>query len=73
MYHYQDSKLRQEEILREAERYRLISQFKRRPSGRNISLAATLAWWGSKLINWGHFLQERFGDQGLAEESRVTN
>ncbi len=73
MYQYENHKFRHEEFLQEAERYRLISQVKRQSSGRRISLAPTLFWWGSKLSKWGSVLQERFGDPGMVEDSRVTN
>ena len=74
MHQYENLKFRHEEFLQEAERYRLISQVNRQSSGRRISLAPTLAWWGSKLCRWGgHVLQERFGDPGMVEETRVAN
>jgi hypothetical protein len=73
MHQYGNLKFRHEEFLQEAERYRLISQVKRQSSGRRISLAPTLFWWGSKLSKWGYVLQERFGDSGVVKKSRVTN
>jgi hypothetical protein len=73
MHQYENLKFRHEAFLQEAERYRMISQFSRGSSRRRISLYPTLAWWGSKLSRWGHVLEERFSDQGMVEDSRVTN
>ena len=73
MHQYENLKFRHEEFLQEAERYRLISQVKRQSSGRRISLAPTLAWWGNKLSKWGHVLEEKFGDSGAVEKSRVRS
>jgi hypothetical protein len=70
MYSYEFYRIRQEEILQEAEKQRLISQVNRKPSRRKISLAPTLVWLGSKLYRWGYILQERFG---ASAKSRVTN
>ena len=73
MYEYELSKLRQKELLKEAEHYRIISQVKRGSSRQRKTLARGLAWWGSILSRWGRILQERFGDSGLVENSQVTN
>jgi hypothetical protein len=73
MYEYEIVKLRQKELLQEAEHYRLISQIKRGSSRQRNTLARALAWWGSILSRWGRILQERFGDSGMVENSHVAN
>jgi hypothetical protein len=73
VHQYEFQNLRQEELLAEAERYRLISLANQRSSNQRNFLATALAWWGSKLSRWGGVLQERFGDTVIVEDTRVIN
>ena len=53
---------RYEELLREAEYYRLISQVKQQSPRRRQPFGLALAWLGRCLRRWGDLLLERFGD-----------
>ena len=64
--------VRHEELLDEAERYRLISQAQRRSARKKYSYALALAWLGIRLCNWGNRLQERFGDAGRVGPSQAV-
>ncbi len=52
-----------EELIREAEHYRLISSVKRNntPQGKRLASHA-IKWLADQLIRWGSLLQERYGD-----------
>ncbi len=55
-------RVRQEEILSQAERNRIVAQFKRRSPSRQSYSGRTLTGLGNRLIGWGEYLQLRFGD-----------
>ena len=55
-------RIRQEEILRETERNRLIAQAKRLSQRKWSYSGRALTWFGNRLIGWGEYLQLRFGD-----------
>lgn len=63
---------RHKELLEEANRHRLISQYNQRSSKRKSIFTRTLIWWGSLLIKAGLFLQNRFGETVVVEKTRVT-
>ncbi len=65
-------KARQEELLSEAERYRLISQAQQRSTRKKYSYALALVWLGIRLCKWGHRLQERFDDAGRVCPSQAV-
>jgi hypothetical protein len=73
MYQYDILNLRQQELLAEAEKDRLISSARKGIPGRQKFLASALAWWGNKLSHWGQILQDRYGNSGLMEKTRLTN
>jgi hypothetical protein len=67
-------KVRQEEFLREAARYRLISQAEKRGSvRRKYSYGKALVGLGSSLCKWGNLLQDRFGDSRMVTSCQSTN
>jgi hypothetical protein len=53
---------RQEEYLKEAARYRLISQARQRTASLTVFYAPALTWLGALLSKWGNLLQEQFGE-----------
>ena len=53
---------RQEEYIKEAARYRLISQAKPRTASLTVFYAPALTWLGALLSRWGNLLQEQFGN-----------
>jgi hypothetical protein len=53
-------RLRQEQLLKEAEDSRLIAQLTGRSSRRGSVYALAFAWLGIRLCRWGTLLQERF-------------
>jgi len=55
-------RIRQEEILTQAENNRLVAQAKRRSPRRRSYSGRALTWLGNRLIKWGEYLQLRFGD-----------
>ena len=55
-------RIRQEEILSQAEYNRLVAQAKRRSPRRWSYSGRALTWLGNRLIKWGEHLQLRFGD-----------
>ncbi len=55
-------RLRQEELLQEAERYRLISLAQKNAPRGNQPYRRVLVWLGSKLSDWGSQMQARFGE-----------
>ena len=52
---------RQQELLREAERYRLVRQALAERGTRDRAWVRVLAWLGRRLVAWGQRLQERYG------------
>ena len=52
---------RYKELLREAERYRLVRKVRAGREKRHLSYRQALAWLGRRLIAWGWRLQERYG------------
>jgi hypothetical protein len=53
---------RQEEYLKEAARYRLISKAKPGTAKLTVFYAPALTWLGALLSRWGNLLQEQFGN-----------
>lgn len=66
------AKVHQEELLREAAHYRLISQVQLRSARRTYSYGLALAWLGSRLYKWGNLLQERFSDTETIAPSQAV-
>ena len=66
-------KIRHEELLKEAARYRLISQAKQGSIRCKYSYSPTLVWLGSRLCKWGNFLQERFDNSRMVTPSHTIN
>jgi len=62
-------RIRQKEILDEAERNRLANSIKPSHDRRRRSYARMLTWTGNKLLNWGVWLTTRFGDTTILSES----
>lgn len=62
--------LRQEEILAEAERRRLISKAKLHPVRINSYSARSMAWLGSLMHIWGSRLEKRFGKDAVVNHSQ---
>jgi hypothetical protein len=64
---------RHKELLREAERYRLVRQVlaERRP--RDRAWVRALAWLGRRLVAWGQRLQERYGAAAAAVHPVVSH
>ena len=52
---------RNKELLREAERYRLVRQVLAERGRRDRAWVQALAWLGRRLVAWGQRLQERYG------------
>ena len=63
-------RIRQDEILAEAERSRLINEAKRRPVKVFSFYARSLAWLGGILINFGSLLEKRFGKENVINHSQ---
>ena len=55
-----------EETLRQAERDRLIRKILAARQGGNRLHHRTLSWLGSRLVTWGHGLQERYNTTATA-------
>ena len=51
-----------EELLKEAENSRLITQSRPQSARRRYRYKLAFAWLGIRLSQWGELLQERFGD-----------
>ena len=64
--HYKD-------LLREAERARLVRQAWAGQERRNHLYCRTLTWLGRRLVVWGWRLQERYGAVNAAPALRVAN
>jgi hypothetical protein len=57
---------RQEELLGQAERYRLVRQVLAERGTRDRAWVRALAWLGQRLVSWGQRLQERYGAAAAA-------
>jgi hypothetical protein len=57
---------RHKELLREAERYRLVHQALAERGRRDRAWVRALAWLGRRLVAWGYRLQERYGAAAAA-------
>jgi hypothetical protein len=64
--HYKD-------LLREAERARLVRQMQAGGEGRERFHRSVLTWLGRRLVAWGWGLQERYGTATAAPALRVAN
>ena len=64
--HYKD-------LLREAEKARLVRQAQAGQERRNHLGCRALTWIGGRLIVWGWRLQERYGAMSAASALRVAN
>lgn len=64
--HYKD-------LLREAERARLVRQMQARRERRNYFYCWLLTWLGRRLVVWGWRLQERYGAMTAAPALRAVN
>ena len=64
--HYKD-------LLREAERARLVRQMRAGQERRDRFYRRTLIWLGCRLVVWGWRLQERYGAVTAAPALRVAN
>ena len=62
--------IRHEEMLAEAERFRIVSLASRRPMRKNPLLGVALNWMGSLLSKWGATLQKRSGNQDILNQSQ---
>jgi hypothetical protein len=63
---------RYKELLREAERYRLVRQVRTGHERRHLFYRQALAWLGRRLIAWGWRLQERYGAGTAAPALRTA-
>jgi hypothetical protein len=63
-------RLHREEILKEAEKSRLIGQIRQQPARRRYRYELAFAWLGIRLSRWGELLQKRFGE---VEESTACS
>jgi len=57
---------RHKDLLREAERYRLVHQVLAERGTRDRAWVRALAWLGQRLVAWGQRLQERYGAAAAA-------
>jgi hypothetical protein len=64
---------RHKELLKDAERYRLISLAKRHQVRTFPYYARSLAWLGSRMCSWGNLLESRFGDQSAFSNSQSVD
>ncbi len=64
---------RYEELIKEAENYRLISQVKGRSLRRKQPYSQILFWLGRSLHKWGHLLLDRFSDADTDTLPQVIN
>jgi|GEM_PF-1535638 len=60
---------RHQELLREAEKLRLIRQATSGSRRRNAVLSKALLWLGQRLLDWGCRLEERFRDPEIGAAS----
>ncbi len=63
-----DRQERYKEILREAERDRLVQQVLAGRERRDRFYRPALAWLGCRLVEWGKSLQQRYGTPSLASQ-----
>ena len=70
LYHEYFMRMRQEELLAEAERARLIKKAKRRPVKAFPFYARSLAWLGGILCNLGSLLGKRFAEEAAINHSQ---
>ena len=56
-------RMRNEELLAEAERRRLIKEFRQRPPWFNTNFARSLTWLENLMCRWGSLLARRFGEE----------
>ena len=70
LFHEYFVRMRQEELLAEAERARLIKKAKRSPVKAFPFYARSLAWLGSLLCNLGSLLSKRFADEAAINHSQ---
>jgi hypothetical protein len=66
-------RIRHEEMLAEAERIRLVSLVNRQSKKRKSFFSVSLNWMGNLLCKLGGFLQERFGEQDLVDQSQTMD
>lgn len=63
---------RYQELLREAERYRLVRQARAGREKRDSFHCRALTWLGRRLVAWGWRLQERYGAATATPALRVA-
>jgi len=66
-------RLRQEQLLKDAENSRLIAQVRNRSPRRATVYALAFAWLGTRLCRWGTLLQERFEAAETTSPSQSMN
>lgn len=66
-------RIRQKEILDEAERYRLISMVKPSPVRPRKNYSRMMTWIGNLFIIWGTKLTKRFGEKNIIIEPGVAD
>lgn len=66
-------RVRQKEILDEADRRRLISRVKYSPGRSKIQYAKVMTWIGGIFLNLGTSLTERFADKTIIAESGIRD
>jgi len=64
---------RYKDLLREAERARLVRQARAGQERRNHFYYRALTWLGRRLVGWGWHLQERYGTAAGAPALRAAN
>ena len=70
MFIYQEEvRIRHQELLAEAEKYRLISNLKTPQGRRKPIYPRAMTWIGSQMLTWGYWLTSRFGEQTIIAQS----
>jgi hypothetical protein len=60
----------QNELLKEAEYYRMISLAKHHQVNTSQYFTKSLAWLGKRMCSWGSLLESRFGGQSTLPHSQ---
>ena len=71
--HEQLMHIRQNEILDEAEHYRLIRSVKQSPDRSRVNYANVMSWIGNLFLIWGTKLTIRFGEKNIINEPGLVN
>ena len=66
-------RLRQEQLLKDAENSRLIAQIRKCSPRRAPVYRLAFAWLGMRLCRWGNLLQERFETAETTSPSQSMN